>query len=113
MHTDWKALTEKRQKKSSLYSHPCESVFICGSLFLAKDALVSFKRTIGHPRCAVVLTHAANTVVAQFCRERSVPENLQNAFCQTIRIIRLDQETTRRSLDDLRKRSASRLDHRH
>ena len=66
-----------------------------------------------HLRRAVVLTHAANTVVAQFFCERSVLENLENALRQTTWIIGLDQKTARRSLHDLSKRSASWLDHRH
>jgi hypothetical protein len=75
--------------------------------------VITFQKSIGHVRRCVVLAHAAEAVAAEIFREILVVVDFKDAIGETLRIVRLDQQTAARLFDDLRESTAARLDQRH
>src|SRR4029453_2395369 len=72
---------------------------------------VDLECAISHPRHTVMFTNFREGVCSKTLRNFGITRDLQKTFCQTINIIRLNQQAAASSLYDFCEPAASRLNY--
>ena len=72
---------------------------------------VNLECAISHPRHTVMFTNLREAICKQDASNFGITRDLQKTFCQTINIIRLNQQAAASSLYDFSKPAASRLNY--
>ena len=74
---------------------------------VSQHAFINLKRAVGHARNAVMLAYFFKTAPAQFFGEHGIAIDSQDSCGQTFSVIRLNQQSAARLLNNFREGAAS------